>query len=85
MIILLQLLCPLGHCLCAMAYESSLPATEAERLLKRDMARYGWEERCGLCDSQALRFQHGPTPYHSLDAAEAALRFTHTATEARWN
>lgn len=73
---LVQLLCPERHCIMAAAYEregiESGPG--AEESLKGAIRENGLNWECGICMKKELHFEHGKTPFKSMEEAYPRLK-----------
>src|SRR4051812_32347845 len=74
---LAQLLCPLRHAICALAYDRTTtpPAEIDEKLNVVAKGRVGGiDPWCGLCGSRDLRIEHGKLFTDDWDEALKTLR-----------
>jgi hypothetical protein len=74
MVMLVQLLCPLRHCLYAGAYqvgESSL--AECCRSLEELIEKAGLARHCGICGSTDVHYEEGRTKWATLQEAAGPI------------
>jgi hypothetical protein len=74
-VMLVQYLCPARHCIAAAIYLPSETRTFETTCqdLKDGMAKSNVNPWCGVCGSKELKFEQGPTPFKSLEEAEAPI------------
>jgi hypothetical protein len=73
-VFLVQYLCPLRHCILAVAYEEGSGSfEEAKGQIRLGMQAAGMNPWCGICGSRELHFEEGRTPFQSIEEAMAPL------------
>lgn len=67
---IMQLLCPMRHCLVGLAYDPETTTNkEAVELLKKGIKAMNLNRWCGLCGSRNLCFETGATVFDSMAEA----------------
>lgn len=75
MVHIVQLLCPVRHCLLSAAYEQGIGSFEESRKMLEDMIgpKGAFNARCEICGSVILHFEDAPTTFATLKEAMPSL------------